>query len=55
MGLIKEPDGVDIFIPPHKFSDNDRLITIRAIAESKARLKKSFQRKISTVRKVAVL
>jgi len=55
MGLIKEPDGVDIFIPPHRFSDNDRFITINAIAESKARLSEPQYKKVSFLRKIAAL
>jgi hypothetical protein len=55
MGLIKEPDGVDIFIPPHKFSENDRLLTIKAISESKAKLNKPKSKKLSIIKKVTAL
>jgi hypothetical protein len=40
--MIREPEGVDLVIMPHKFTEKDRQITIEAIAESKLRLQKTI-------------
>jgi hypothetical protein len=58
MGLIKEPETIDIFIPPHKVSEKERQLTIEAIAASKAKLSKPKPpkgKKFSLLDKVAVL
>jgi len=37
MGLIREPEGVDFVVAPHKYTGEDRRITIAAVAASKAK------------------
>ena len=54
--MIREPEGVDLVIAPHKFTEKDREMTIKAVAESKARLQKPIvsENKPSSFRKIAV-
>ena len=33
--MIRGPEGVDLVIMPHKFTEKDRQMTIEAIAKSK--------------------
>ena len=40
--MIREPEGIDLVIVPHKFTEKDRQMTIEAIAESKLRLQKKI-------------
>ena len=55
--MIREPEGVDLVISPHKFTEKDRQMTIDAIAESKLRLQKAIipERERSIFRQVVAL
>ena len=56
--MIREPEGVDLVIAPHKFTEQDRQMTLEAIAESKTRFQKkaiSRRTKRSSLHKIAVL
>ena len=55
--MIREPEGVDLLIAPHKFTEKDREMTIKAVEESKARLQKPIasEHKHSSFRIIAVL
>ena len=55
--MIQEPEGVDLVIIPHKFTENDKQMTIEAIAASKLRLQKPIvpERERFSFRKIAVL
>jgi len=51
MGLIREPEGVDFVVAPHKYTEEDRRITIAAVAASKAKLKAEKEKwKVGTSR-----
>ena len=54
--MIREPEGVDLVIIPHKFTENDRQMTIEAIAASKLRLQKTVpERERFPFRQIAAL
>ena len=55
--MIREPEGVDLVIMPHKFTEKDRQMTIEAIAESKQRLQRTIipERERSPFRQVVAL
>jgi hypothetical protein len=55
--MIREPEGVDLVIIPHKFTEKDRQMTIKAIAASKLCLQKTIipERERLSFRKIAVL
>ena len=55
--MIREPEGVDLVIMPHKFTEKDRQMTIEAITESKLRLQKTIipERERLSFRKVVAL
>ena len=43
--MIREPKDVDLVIAPHKFTEEDRQITLEAIAKSRAKQKNLIIRK----------
>jgi len=55
--MIREPEGVDLVIVPHEFTEKDRQMTIEAIAESKLRLQKTVvpERERFSFRQIAAL
>jgi hypothetical protein len=54
MGYIREPEGIDFVVEPHEYTEEDRRITIAAVAASKEK-QRAEKRKAEKKRTKSVL